>query len=629
MATETGEEETISNIANFLEETKQSGNDLKEDTKAKLTTESEENQKEMNMSNNDSTVSEKVPKKGTHKLPVSLVSSKPTVSKKTSLASKPVRNMSSLSGISINKVSTSNSSPSEAKISPTTGSSSLTTGDSSKMRKMSSLSGISFNKISKNSSVETKTSLSSSVAGDESRQQLPDSSNNQKKTQVPGNITLSNVATEQSDSENEDPSRVPTNPVISRNLPPSVQISSKPTSKSQLPGNITLSNVTPKPKQPGSEAEPSLTPASGLHRNLPASVQLSSQPVTKTQLPGNISLSSVSSKPKQPNSDVQPASAPVPRVVPRNLPPSVQISSTPSCPSMVGAVPVPPNKSSVVPSDSIYHGSVPVAELSHLTEKLGSDPGLSEKVLQFISQDCIRNLCDAVMTLQISGLTTCSDVETLSLYKTVVNITSLADKLETINTEEFLPLTNLSGKVSFCYDLLKLVDKEPNLRGHLSSSVGGEDFSKYELVVGRHFTDGLLFIKYDVEEILKLYHKLRNLALKYVLTKLRNVYTKMKPMFSSMNVPDAEFKSCLSRLSNLVSADWLEEVKISEETGYDFNFLITIMKYVKKAKESPSQPQPPQLSSSAASIDPSPVSIKPVTPSAPEVPVSNQKQKVT
>ena len=296
---------------------------------------------------------------------------------------------------------------------------------------------------------------------------------------------------------------------------------------------------------------------------------------------------------------------------------------------MVGAVSVPPKKSSVVPSDSIYHGSVPVAELSHLTEKLGSDPGLSEKVLQFISQDCIRNLCDAVMTLQISGLTTCSDVETLSLYKTVVNITSLADKLETINTEEFLPLTNLSGKVSFCYDLLKLVDKEPNLRGHLSSSVGGEDFSKYELVVGRHFTDGLLFIKYDVEEILKLYHKLRNLALKYVLTKLRNVYTKMKPMFSSMNVPDAEFKSCLSRLSNLVSADWLEEVRISEETGYDFNFLITIMKYVKKAKESPSQPKPPQLSSSAASIDPSPVSIKPVTPSAPEVPVSNQKQKVT
>ena len=629
MATETGEEETISNIANFLEETKQNGNDLKEDVRAKVTTESEENQKEMNMSNKDSTVSEKIPRKGTHKLPVSLVSSKPTVSKKTSLASKPVRNMSSLSGISINKVSTSNSSPSEAKISPTTGSSSLTTGDSSKMRKMSSLSGISFNKISKNSSVETKTSLSSSVAGDESRQQLPDSSNNQKKTQVPGNITLSNVATEQSDSEDEDPSRAPTNPVISRNLPPSVQISSKPTSKPQLPGNITLSNVTPKPKQPGSEAEPSSTPASGIHRNLPASVQLSSQPVTKTQLPGNISLSSVSSKPKQPNSDVQPASAPVPRVLPRILPPSVQISSTPSSSSIVSAVPLPPNKSSVVPSDSIYHGSVLVAELSHLTEKIGSDPGLSEKVLQFISQDCIRNLCDAVMTLQISGLTTCSDVETLSLYKTVVNITSLADKLETINTEDFLPLTNLSGKVSFCYDLLKLVDKEPNLRGHLSSSVGGEDFSKYELVVGRHFTDGLLFIKYDVEEILKLYHKLRNLALKYVLTKLRNVYTKMKPMFSSMNVPDAEFKSCLSRLSNLVSADWLEEVKISEETGYDFNFLITIMKYVKKAKESPSQPQPPQLSSSAASIDPSPVSIKPVTPSAPEVPVSNQKQKVT
>ena len=595
-----------------------------------MTTESEENQKEMNMSKNESKVSEKIPKKGTHKLPVSLVSSKPTVSKKTSLASKPVRNMSSLSGISINKVSSSNSSLSEANSSPTTGSSSLTTGDSSKMRKMSSLSGISFNKISKNSSVENKTSLSSSVAGDESRQQLPDSSNNLKKTQVPGNITLSNVATEQSDSEDEEPSRAPTNPVISRNLPPSVQISSKPTSKPQLPGNITLSNVTPKPKQPGSEAEPSPTPASGIHRNLPPSVQLSSQPVTKTQLPGNISLSSVSSKPKQLNSDVQSATSdPLARVVPRNLPPSVQISSTPSSPSTVSAAPVPPKKSSVVPSDSIYHGSVPVAELSHLTEKLGSDPALSEKVLQFISQDCIRNLCDAVMTLQISGLTTCSDVETLSLYKTVVNITSLADKLETINTEEFLPLTNLSGKVSFCYDLLKLVDKEPNLRGHLSSSVGGEDFSKYELVVGRHFTDGLLFIKYDVEEILKLYHKLRNLALKYVLTKLRNVYTKMKPMFSSMNVPDAEFKSCLSRLSNLVSADWLEEVRISEETGYDFNFLITIMKYVKKAKESPSQPKPPQLSSSAASIDPSPVSIKPVTPSAPEVPVSNQKQKVT
>ena len=238
-------------------------------------------------------------------------------------------------------------------------------------------------------------------------------------------------------------------------------------------------------------------------------------------------------------------------------------------------------------SESVFRGSVTVNELLKLTEKLNSDDEVSSLVLRFMSEDSLRNLCDGVTALQLSGENVCTDLDTLSLYQTALNIIALSSDLDKLSTEEFQPLTNLSVKTSFCCDLLKLVYKEPNLKGHVNGKLGESEITKYEQLINKHTSEGFVFIKTDIRETLTMYHKLRNIALKYVLTKLRNVYMKMKPMFAAMNIPDEEFKMSVSRLANLVTADWGKEVQISEETGYDFNFLITIMKHVKKSKEGP------------------------------------------
>ena len=279
------------------------------------------------------------------------------------------------------------------------------------------------------------------------------------------------------------------------------------------------------------------------------------------------------------------------------------------------------------PTDTVYSGSVAVKDLAKLTNLLNTDASLSHLVLKFMSSDAIRNLCDGVTALVLSGEQTCSDVDTLSLYVSVVNINKMEENLESLNASEYLPLTNLSCRVSYCSNLLKLVYKEPNLKGFISNKVGEEELLKFEELVNHHSSRNMIFMKDDIEQVVILYHKFRNIALQYVLTKLRNVYKKMKPMFHSLEVPDEEFKICVDRLANLVDAEWNEEVKISEESGYDFNFLITIMKYVKKSKEKPSSIAP-KLPSSQISI--TPANCPNETQASPTVPVSiTQSNKET
>ena len=46
-------------------------------------------------------------------------------------------------------------------------------------------------------------------------------------------------------------------------------------------------------------------------------------------------------------------------------------------------------------------------------------------------------------------------------------------------------------------------------------------------------------------------------------------------MFNALVVKNAEFNSCVSRLATLVNSDWEKEVRISEDTAYDFDFLFS------------------------------------------------------
>ena len=332
-------------------------------------------------------------------------------------------------------------------------------------------------------------------------------------------------------------------------------------------------------------------------------------PVNKsTLLPNSISINKLEEQsPPEQHSNPPPKSSPEPDPLPSKAMSDFKSSETlthqgdqsqPEQHSIPQSYQVPSSKSPSIPSrfiaasefkcsETILQGYVSVNELLRLTEKLNSDTELSSLLLNFMSEDSLRNLCDGVTALQLSGENVCSDVETLSLYQAALNIIALAEDLLKLSTEEFQPLTNLSARTSFCSDLLKLIYKEPNLKGHISGKLGEAEMTKYEQLVNKHSSEGLFFIKTEIKDTLVMYHKLRNISLKYVLTKLRNVYLKMKPMFTAMNIPDEEFKTSVSRLASLVTADWAQEVRISEETGYDFNFLITIMKHVKKSKENP------------------------------------------
>ena len=120
------------------------------------------------------------------------------------------------------------------------------------------------------------------------------------------------------------------------------------------------------------------------------------------------------------------------------------------------------------------------------------------------------------------------------MYKSVVNISKLGPKFGSLTTDEYQPLSNISCRVSHCNNLLKLIYKEPNLKGYLGGKLGLEELSGFEKLVEEANGLGILFFQNNIEAIVKLYHKLRNIALQYVITKLRNVYIKMKPMFQSI-----------------------------------------------------------------------------------------------
>ena len=261
-------------------------------------------------------------------------------------------------------------------------------------------------------------------------------------------------------------------------------------------------------------------------------------------------------------------------------------------PERVVATKLPSESSEIAQPQSQPQKSVSVSELLEVTRKLEENSDWHSLVVQYMTSDGLRNLCDGVTALQLSGETHCSDLDTLSLHQMVLNISLLKDQLQLYEKEEFRPLTNLACRTSYCKNLQTLVDKEPNLRGFIANKIGDEELKKFDTLVNFHSGQGDLFVVTSVEMCVSLYHKIRNISLKYVLTKLRNVYLKMKPMFSALVVKNAEFNSCVSRLATLVNSDWEKEVRISEDTAYDFDFLFTILKYVKKVRDQPGSGTP-------------------------------------
>jgi len=113
--------------------------------------------------------------------------------------------------------------------------------------------------------------------------------------------------------------------------------------------------------------------------------------------------------------------------------------------------------------------------------------------------------------------------------------------------------------------------------------VGLDDLQEFDSVTSFYAERGDEFVRENVVRCTWLYHRVRNLSLHYVLKKLQLVYTKMKPVLSKPS-SDSGYISSVALLSRLMAGSWREQVLLSEERNYDFDFLITILMYWKKEK---------------------------------------------
>ena len=116
--------------------------------------------------------------------------------------------------------------------------------------------------------------------------------------------------------------------------------------------------------------------------------------------------------------------------------------------------------------------------------------------------------------------------------------------------------------------------------------MGLDDLKEFDSVTSFYSERGDEFVQVNVVRCTWLYHRVRNLSLHYVLKKLELVYTKMKPVLSRPST-DSGYMSSVALLSRLMAGSWREQVLLSEERNYDFDFLITILMYWKKEKGQP------------------------------------------
>ena len=168
--------------------------------------------------------------------------------------------------------------------------------------------------------------------------------------------------------------------------------------------------------------------------------------------------------------------------------------------------------------------------------------------------------------------------------------------------DSLVPLSNFALRVALFTHLQKLVYKEPNLKELIVKEVketnlyysincwphqvGLDDLKEFDSVTSFYNERGDEFVRENVVRSTWLYHRVRNLSLHYVLKKLELVYTKMKPVLSRPST-DSGYISSVALLSRLMAGSWREQVLLSEERNYDFDFLITILMYWKKEKGQP------------------------------------------
>ena len=250
------------------------------------------------------------------------------------------------------------------------------------------------------------------------------------------------------------------------------------------------------------------------------------------------------------------------------------------------------------PTESQYHSASPLApllplrtkqglikkqgrhltsQLQQISSQLAAEPDLLARVTNALGHDAVRNYTDAVQVLVLSGEEECTDTETKSLYFSLTNIVEEESLDQFLVMDGVQPLSNFALRVTLFIHLQKLVYKEPNLKELIVKEVGLDYLNEFDFVTNFYSErDENGFIKENVVRCTWLYHKIRNLSLGYVLKKLGLVYTKMKPVLSRPST-DPGYISSVGLLSRLMAGSWREQVLLSEERNYDFDFLITIL----------------------------------------------------
>ena len=281
------EEESISNIASFIEST----NPTQKNTKVTLVPVSKDNSEVTKKSEND-TSTQKI---GVHKLPVSAVSLNPIG----------------------NKISQPRS-----------------------LNKFSGFAGISISRVSSNENKENNTTVS------------------------PSSVSLA------SNGENKSTPNLVRQPFSKR-----VTFTNSSSTPSTLPRNISLVKTTQDIKT----------------STLPAGITLSSDKTSAVDQSSKVSF--------EPSSDKTLDTIQMQKVTLESIKKTddVKQEETKVCTSL-------PTSRIFQFSDNLVNGSVSVTDLSILTEHLNSDPALSNLTLKFMNSEEIRNLCDGVTALQMSGL---------------------------------------------------------------------------------------------------------------------------------------------------------------------------------------------------------------------------------
>ena len=360
--------------------------------------------------------------------------------------------------------------------------------------------------------------------------------------QLPGGITLSSVAQQQSDPAPSPPAVSGPSSDSRRSLPPSVQVSSESSSlQEENVGAEQSSGTAPHAQESSSRNVNHAAPVSNLPSPSPntANVRISKEEVVRKDSTADTKMSIESIKMPDTN--------------------------------LSGARRSPAKTPNVIRPES----RVSVDTLHNLKNFLEESKEPQERVIRGVGHQAFREFCNLVSTLQDRSLVI-EDVNIRTLYFTILNFSRFP-----VNPDmrKYEPLSNFALKLQSFIDLRNLFRKDENIKKIVAEKLESDELDKFEVHV-----DGLIdserdFIQNNQEENIITYHRIRNCLIDVTMTRLRVVHTKILSLDSG-SAPDI-FNDSVKMLKSLMNTHYNGQVLMMEKIRFNFDFLSTILDYLK------------------------------------------------